>query len=577
MVMAKTIATMLVDALVEAGVKRIYGIVGDSLNPLTDAVRRDGRIQWVHVRHEEVGAFAAGAEAQLTGELVACAGSCGPGHLHLINGLYDCHRSGAPVLAIASHIPSSEIGTSYFQETHPERLFEECSHYCELITSPKQAPRVVQIAMQRAISQGGVSVIVLPGDVAGMEAVDGSTPAVARTHPLIQPAPDELQRLADLINTSKRVTIFGGIGCAAAHNELLALAERIKAPIAYAFRGKPFIEYDNPYAIGMTGLLGWGSAYETMHDSDLLLLLGTDFPYEAFMPTNCAIAQVDLRAERLGRRAKLDLGLCGDIKATIAALLPLLEQKTDAAHLEGAQRAYNHAIQKLQVYVTHGEAQTPIRPEFVAATINELAAEDAIFTLDTGTPNIWGARYLQASRERRILGSYNHGSMANAMPQAIGAALAYPGRQVVALAGDGGFVMLLGDLMTIMQYRLPVKIVVFNNSQLDFVALEMQQAGLVPFQTDLWNPNFAKLAESIGAYGVRIEDPKALRAGLSEALAAPGPAVVDVVVDQNALSLPPHISLGMAEGFALSMAKQVLQGRGEHVVETITHNLRLRP
>jgi pyruvate dehydrogenase (quinone) len=575
--MAKTIATMLVDALAQAGVKRIYGIVGDSLNPLTDAVRRDERIQWVHVRHEEAGAFAAGAEAQLTGELVVCAGSCGPGHVHLINGLYDCHRSGAPVLAIASHIPSSEIGTTYFQETHPERLFEECSHFCELITSPKQAPRIVQIAMQRAISQGGVSVIVLPGDVAGQDAADGPTPAVARTHPVIQPAPDELQRLAELINRSQRATIFGGIGCADARDELLALADRIKAPIAYAFRGKQFIEYDNPYAIGMTGLLGWGSAYETMHDSDLLLLLGTDFPYEAFIPTDCAIAQVDVRAERLGRRAKLELGLCGDVRATIAALLPLLDTKTDAAHLESAQRAYNQAIQKLQAYITHGEEHSPIRPEFVAATLNELAADNAIFTLDTGTPNIWGARYLQAARGRRIIGSFSHGSMANAMPQAIGAALAYPGRQVVALAGDGGFVMLLGDLMTIMQYRLPVKIVVFNNSQLDFVALEMQQAGLVPFQTDLWNPNFARLAESIGAYGIRIEDPKALRAGLSEALAAPGPAVIDIVVDQNALSLPPHVELGMAEGFALSMAKQVLEGRGENVIDTIAHNLRLRP
>jgi pyruvate dehydrogenase (quinone) len=575
--MARTVAAMLIEALIQAGVKRVYGIVGDSLNPITEAIRKDKRLQWVHVRHEEVAAFAAGAEAQLTDGLVVCAGSCGPGNLHLINGLYDCHRSGAPVLAIASHIPSSEIGTSYFQETHPEQLFAECSHYCELISSAKQAPRVLQSAMQHAISQGGVGVVVLPGDVAGQEMLDDYIPQVARSYPVTQPAASELQQLAQLINASKRVTIFGGIGCAAAHDEVVALAERIKAPVAYAFRGKAYLEYDNPYAIGMTGLLGWGAAYEAMHECDLLLLLGTDFPYEPFMPTNCKIVQLDLRPERLGRRARLEMGLCGDVKATLTALLPLLRGEQPASHLEKIRKAYHKAIEKQNTYVVHGEDQTPIRPEFVAATINELADKDAIFTLDTGTPNIWGARYLEAARNRRIIGSFTHGSMANAMPQALGAALTYPGRQVIALAGDGGFSMLLGDLITIVQYKLPIKIVVFNNGQLDFVDLEMQQAGLVPFQTDLWNPNFAKVAEAIGAYGIRIEDPKQLRLELSKAFDHEGPTLIDVVVDKNALSLPPHITLGMAEGFALSMAKQILEGQGSTVIDTIKNNLRLRP
>jgi pyruvate dehydrogenase (quinone) len=576
--MTQTIADMMVTALVQAGVQRIYGIVGDSLNPVSDALRRDGRIQWVHVRHEEVAAFAAGAESQLTGELVVCAGSCGPGNLHLINGLYDCHRSGARVLAIASHIPTSEIGTSYFQETHPTRLFAECSHYCELVTNPQQVAPVLQIAMQRAISQAGVSVLVLPGDVAGMPAPEAPWPmAIIRTNPQIRPAADELQQLADLINRSERITIYAGAGCAAARDELLALAEQIQAPIAYAFRGKQFLEYENPYAIGMTGLLGWGAAYDAMHSADLLLLLGTDFPYKAFLPTTCTIVQVDLRAEQLGRRARIDLGLCGDIRETLLAVAPLLTKKEQKHHLEQALRAHNQAIQKMQVYVTHGAEQKPIRPEYVAALVNELAAADAIFTVDTGTPNIWAARYIQSARRRRMLGSFSHGSMANAMPQAIGAALAFPGRQVIALAGDGGLSMLLGDLITIAQHQLPIKIIVFNNGQLDFVKLEMQQAGLIPWQTDLWNPNFAKVAEAIGMRGLRIEQPNELAAGLETALSTPGPVVVDIVVDGNALSLPPHITIGMIEGFALTMAKQVLEGQASEVIETITHNMRLRP
>jgi pyruvate dehydrogenase (quinone) len=573
---------MLVGTLAGAGVKRIYGIVGDSLNPLTDAVRRDGRIQWVHVRHEEAGAFAAGADAQLSGELVVCAGTSGPGNLHLINGLYDCQRSHAPVLAIASHIPSSEIGTGYFQETHPTLLFQECSHYCELIATPKQMPRVLQIAMQTAVSRRGVAVVVLPGDVSGLPAPDDALAhGVATPHPVVRPSDAELQQLAERLNQSQRVTIFAGAGCADAHDEVVALAAALKAPVAFAYHGKQFLEYDNPFTVGMTGLLGYGGAYQAMHECDLLLLLGTDFPYEAFLPTNVAVVQVDLRAERLGARSRLDLGLCGDIKATVTPLLPLLRprREDETAHLDAARREHERAMRKLDVYVEHVRERRPIHPEYLTATLNELAAPDAIFTADTGTPNIWAARYLRAARERRIFGSLSHGSMANALPQAIGAQLRYPGRQVIALAGDGGLSMLLGELITLAQYQLPVKVVVFDNGSLAFIDLEMQEAGFPPWQTDLHNPDFARMAEAmgIGILGVRIEQPGDMRDGLARALAHEGPAVIDVLVERDALALPPHITLGQAEGFALAMSKEVLLGRYADVADTVADNLRLRP
>jgi len=576
--MQRTVADMLVATLAGAGVKRIYGIVGDSLNPVTDAVRRDGRIQWVHVRHEEAGAFAAGAEAQLSGELVACAGTSGPGNLHLINGLYDCQRSHAPVLAIASHIPSSEIGTGYFQETHPTLLFQECSHYCELIATPKQMPRVLQIAMQTAVSRRGVAVVVLPGDVSGLPAPDGLLAhGLATPRPVVRPADAELQQLAERLNQSAAVTIFAGAGCADAHDEVVALAAALQAPVGFAYQGKQFIEYDNPFAVGMTGLLGYGGAYKAMHDCDLLLLLGTDFPYEAFLPAHAAVVQVDLRAERLGARSRLDLGLCGDIKATVAALLPLLREKRETAHLDAARREHALAMQKLDVYVEHVRERRPIHPEYLTATLNELAAPDAIFTADTGTPNIWAARYLRAARERRIIGSLSHGSMANALPQAIGAQLRYPGRQVIALSGDGGLSMLLGELITLTHYQLPVNVVVFDNGSLAFIDLEMKAAGFPPWQTDLHNPDFARMAEAMGILGVRIEHPGDVRDGLQRALAHDGPAVIDVLVEPNALALPPHITLGQAEGFALAMSKETLLGRYADVVDTIAANLRLRP
>jgi pyruvate dehydrogenase (quinone) len=573
--MPHRVADELIRRLAEAGVERIYGVVGDSLNPVTDALRLNSKVKWIHVRHEEAGAYAAGAEAQLTGKLASCGGSCGPGNLHLINGLFDAHRSNAPVLAIASHIPTSEIGTGYFQETHPEILFKECSHYCEMISNPKQFERVLHIAMQSALGKGGVSVIVLPGDVGGADMPAEGTPrSLVSRRPPIRPGEKDLARLAELINSSRKVALFCGIGCHNAHDEVVALAEKVKSPVAHTYRGKPFIDYDNPYDVGMTGLIGFGMAYEAIHECDLLILLGTDFPYDKFLPTKCKIAQIDVRVDNLGRRSRLDLGIWGDVRETLQALLPMLDAKTDREYLDAILRKHKEALRKINVYVNHVGTRTPMHPEPVAATLSEFAAPDAIFTADTGMCNVWSARHIKATKDRRIIGSFNHGSMANALPQSIGAQCAYPGRQVVALCGDGGFAMSLGDILTITQYNLPIKLVVFNNSALGMVKLEMETAGMPDFQTDLKNPNFAKLAEAIGIMGVRIENPADVTSGIKKALQHSGPALIDVVTDPNALSIPSHADLSQAVGFALAMGKLVLSGNIEEVVATIEGNIR---
>jgi len=571
----RTVAEELVAALAKAGVERLYGVVGDSLNPVTDAIRRSGKLGWVHVRHEETAAFAAGAEAQLSGRLAACAGSCGPGNLHLINGLFDAHRSYAPVLAIAAQIPSSEIGTSYFQETHPDQLFRECSHYCELVSHPGQMPRTAQMAMQYAISRRGVSVIALPGDVAAMPMPsEVFSHGVVTSRPLVRPSDADVARLADLLNGARAVTLFCGSGCAGAHDEVIALSEKLAAPVGYAFRGKEWVAYDNPNEVGMSGLLGAGAAYQAMHECDVLVLLGTDFPYDEFMPTRPKVAQVDIQSEHLGRRSRLDVGLCGDVRETISAVLPRLERKGDRTFLERMLAHHRDARRKLGVYVRHVGTRRPIHPEHVAAELDELASEDAVFTVDTGMCAVWAARYLRATRNRRLLGSFNHGSMANALPQAIGAQLRYPGRQVISMSGDGGFAMLMGDFLTLTQYDLPVKVIVFDNGALGMVKLEMEVGGLPDWGTDLKNPNFAKMADAVGVLGVRIEDPADVRAGLQRALAHPGPALVDVVTDPNALSLPPHLTVKQASGFALAMAKLTLSGHIDEVVDTIEGNLR---
>ncbi|MFI0732023.1 pyruvate dehydrogenase [Streptomyces sp. NPDC021225] len=575
----QTVAEQFVDLLARAGVRRLYGVVGDSLNPVVDAVRRNAAIDWIQVRHEESAAFAAGAEAQLTGRLAACAGSCGPGNLHLINGLYDAHRSMAPVLALASHIPSSEIGSGYFQETHPERLFAECSHYCELISSPRQMPRVPQTAIQHAIGRGGVSVVALPGDIAALPAPERAEEhALVTARPSVRPGDGEIEALARMVDAADRVTLFCGSGTAGAHAEVMAFAERVKSPVGHALRGKEWIQYDNPYDVGMSGLLGYGAAYEATHECDLLILLGTDFPYNAFLPDDVKIVQIDVRPEHLGRRSKLDLAVWGDVRETLSCLTPKVRAKSDRRFLDRMLKKHADALEGVvKAYTRRVDKHIPIHPEYVAAVLDEEAAADAVFTVDTGMCNVWAARYLTPNGRRRVIGSFTHGSMANAVPQAIGAQFLDRRRQVVSMSGDGGFAMLMGDFLTLVQYDLPVKVVLFNNSSLGMVELEMMVSGLPSYGTTNLNPDFAEIARAAGAYGERVEKPKHLRAALRSALRYKGPALVDVVTDPNALSIPPKIRAEMVTGFALSASKIVLDGGVGKMVQLARSNLRNLP
>jgi pyruvate dehydrogenase (quinone) len=570
----KNLAELLVDTLLAAGVKRVYGVAGDSLNGITEAIRTHESIKWIHVRHEETAAFAAGAEAHLTGNLAVCAGSCGPGNLHLINGLYDANRSRVPVLAIAAHIPSYEIGSRYFQETHPESIFRECSHYCELVSQAEQMPRVLEIAIQTALAKRGVAVIVLPGDVALREAINSKPrihfPEIATT---VRPSDEMLAKAAGILNESRKVTIFGGAGCADAHTELMQLAGKLKAPIVHALRGKEFIEYDNPFDVGMTGLLGFSSGYRAMMDCDTLLMLGTDFPYQQFYPEKATIIQVDIRGEQIGRRTKVDLGVVGDVKTTVRALLPNLTEKKDDQHLSSSIQHYQKTRKELDDLAVAEPGQKSIHPQYVAKVINELAAKDAIFTCDVGTPTIWAARYLEMNGKRRLLGSFSHGSMASALPQAIGAQLVFPDRQVITLSGDGGLAMLMGDLLSLRQLDLPVKLIVFDNSALGFVELEMKAAGILDFATELHNPNFAKMAEAAGVLGLKADVPEQVRPMLDQALSHPGPALVEVVVNRQELIVPPSVKLDQVMGFSLFMMKAVLNGRGDEVIDLLKTNL----
>ena len=578
--MAKqTVAEQFVDVLVRAGVQRLYGVVGDSLNPVVDAVRRNRSLEWVHVRHEETAAFAAGAEAQLTGRLAACAGSCGPGNLHLINGLYDAHRSMAPVLALASHIPSSEIGTTFFQETHPDRLFQECSHYSELISNPDQMPRVLQTAIQHAVGRGGVAVITLPGDIAARPAPQRSIEhAIVTRRPTVRPGDAEIDELARMVDAARRVTLFCGSGTAGAHDEVMAFAERVKSPIGHALRGKEWVQYDNRFDVGMSGLLGYGAAYEAMHECDLLVLLGTDFPYNAFLPDDVTIVQVDVRPEHLGRRSKLDLAVWGDTAETLRCLTPKVREKTDRAFLDRMLKKHSDALEGVvKAYTRKVDRHVPIHPEYVASVLDEVAADDAVFTVDTGMCNVWAARYLTPNGRRRVIGSFSHGSMANALAQAIGAQFLDRGRQVVSMSGDGGFTMLMGDFLTLVQYELPVKVVLFNNSSLGMVELEMMVEGLPAYGTTNRNPDFAAIARAAGAFGVRVEKPKQLRDALRGAFKHKGPALVDVVTDPHALSIPPKITGEQIGGFAMSMGRTVLDGGVGKMVQLARSNLRNVP
>ena len=573
--MAGTNADLIAEALKAAGVKRVYGVVGDSLNGITDSLMRQKAVEWVHVRHEEAAAFAAGAEAQLTGSLAVCAGSCGPGNLHLINGLYDCHRSRAPVLAIAAHIPSSEIGRNYFQETHPQNLFQECSHFCEMISSPSQLPGVLETAIRVAVAERGVSVVVIPGDVALAPAPANArlSPSLTPAAPLVRPQDRELDALAAMLNASSRTTLLCGRGCRGAHENLMLLAEALKSPIVHALGGKDAVEYDNPYDVGMTGLIGFSSGYHAMLDCDMLLMLGTDFPYRQFYPTEAKIAQVDLRAENLGRRCRIDLGLLGDVDATIAALLPRLNGGRARAHLDRCLAHYRNAREGLDELAVGRPGRKPIHPQFVAQTISELASDDAVFTCDVGTPTVWAARYLKMNGRRRLLGSLAHGSMANALPQAIGAQTAFPSRQVLSFSGDGGFAMLMGDFITLLQQKLPVKIIVFNNGALGFVELEMKANGFLETGVDLVNPNFSAIAEAAGMFGRRVEDPGDLAEAVKDMLAHDGPALLDVVTARQELVMPPKTDMAQAAGFGLWLMKAVMNGRGDEVIDLARTNL----
>jgi pyruvate dehydrogenase (quinone) len=570
----KTIAEVLVETLIAAGVKRIYGVVGDSLNAILEAIGRHKEIEWIHVRHEESAAFAAGAQAHLTGELAVCAGSCGPGNVHLVNGLFDCHRSRVPVLAIAAHIPSNEIGSNYFQETHPDHFFKDCSHYSVLVSQGSQMPRVLEIAIQTALAKQGVSVVAIPGDVA-MRQIPYRKPSasIKQVEPLLRPSESEVDMLASLLNKSKSVTILGGAGCAGAHGELMKMAEQLKAPIVTTLRGREHVEYDSPYDVGLTGLIGYSSGYRAMMECDTLLMLGTDFPYTQFYPEKATIIQVDRRGENLGRRTRLDLGLIGDVKATINAVLHKIETKTDDRHLKKSVAHYQDVRKGLNELAVGNPGRKPIHPQYVARMIDEIASEDAIFSCDVGTPTVWAARYLTMNGKRRLLGSFNHGSMANAMPQAIGAQLEFPDRQVVTLSGDGGLAMLLGDLLSMQQLKIPVKMVIFNNGALSFVELEMKAAGFLENGTKLVNPHFADLAKSAGVHGIRVEDPVDLEPALIEAFQHRGPALVDVLVNRMELSMPPTIKLDQAIGFNLWALKTVLNGRGNELIDLAVTNI----
>ncbi|RPE84920.1 pyruvate dehydrogenase (quinone) [Curtobacterium sp. PhB137] len=569
-----TVAENIVATLRKNDVARVYGLPGDSLNGFTDALRKDGTIRWEHVRHEEAAAFAASAEAELTGELAVCAGSCGPGNLHLVNGLFDANRSRVPVLAIAAHIPTAEIGSGYFQETHPQELFRECSVYVEYVADPTQMPRLLEIAMREAVEKRGVAVLVIPGDVLLAEAKDDRTTRIERTTPRIVPSEAELLRTAELLNGADNVTILAGAGVAGAHDEVIALAERLQAPIVHALRGKEHIEWDNPYDVGMTGLLGFASGYRAMEDADVVLMLGTDFPYQQFFPAKAKHVQVDIRGSQLGRRHPVDIGLVGTVKDTALALIPLLTGSHPTTHLDNALKHYRKTREKLDDLAVPAGRKKPLHPQYVARVLDRIAADDAVFIPDVGSPVVWASRYLTMNGKRRLIGSFVHGTMANAVPQAIGAQTAFPDRQVIALAGDGGLTMLLGELITIVQNKLPVKIVVFDNSSLNFVELEMKAAGFVNYGTELQNPDFATVAEAIGIKGFKVDVSDDFEDAMAAALAHDGPALVSVRANRQELSMPPAVTLEQAKGFTLYAIRTVLSGRGDELLDLASTNAR---
>jgi pyruvate dehydrogenase (quinone) len=571
--MSRTAADYMAEVLIQVGVERIYGVVGDSLNGFTDSLRRLKSIQWVHVRHEEGAAFAAGAEAHLTGKLAVCAGSCGPGNLHLINGLFEAHRNRVPMLAIAAHIPSTEIGIDYFQATHPESLFKDCSHFVELVSNPDQLPQILLRAIRVAVGRQGVAVVVIPGDVA-LQTLEKPVPRwLVPARPETRPSQRELDKLAELLDGSSRITILGGAGCAGEHDVVVELARKLKAPIVHALRGKEHLEFDNPYDVGMTGLLGFASGYHAMKSCDALLMLGTDFPYRQFFPQSARIAQIDIRPDALGNRCPLDIGVIGSVGDTVRALLPMIREKEDRSHLDRARDEYRKARADLDALAESGPDSKLIHPQYVNRLVSELASDDAIFTCDVGTPVAWAARYLKMNGRRRLVGSFSHGSMANAMLQAIGAQATFPKRQVISLSGDGGFTMMMGEFVTLIQMGLPIKVVVLNNGTLGFVELEMKASGFLDSGCDLKNPNFAAMAQAMGIKGVRVEKPQDLKSAVQEVLSHDGPALLDVVTARQELVMPPRTTLSDAHKFGLFMLKAVLDGRASQIVDLAKENL----
>ncbi len=531
------VADQVVDQLASAGVERLYGITGDSLNALTDAITRDGRIKFIHMRNEEAGAFAASAEAQLTGKLAVCAGSSGPGHIHLINGLYDAQRSNAPVLAIASTCASSVFGTGYFQETNPILLFSNCSVYNEMAVNPAQVPSMLHGAMQEAISRGGVGVVGLPADVITLDAVsDSASMLPSYTERLTDPSEEEVESAASLINEAKTIAVFAGYGAVDAADLLKEFADKVKAPVATTYKSQLELTRDMPNYVGHMGYLGMWSAEDAIAEADLILVVGTDFPYPGFFPTDKKIIQVDVRAERLGKRAKLQLGVRADSKRFMEALLPKVVSKSDETFLNKALDAWNEIQKKYAEPVNNPGTKGCIRPEYVIATLDRLADDDCVVTVDTGMNNVWTSHYLHAGRDRKMVGSFMHGSMANALPMAIGAKLACPDRQVISLSGDGGLAMLMGELLTIAQYKLPVKIFVADNRALAFVKWEMELAGYKPSEVNLDNPDFAQVAKAIGFQAETVTDPDDLEDAMKRWLQAESPALLSVTTDTDAAS-----------------------------------------
>lgn len=576
--MSHNFAQQLIKTLEAQGVKRIYGLVGDSLNPIVDAVRTSS-IEWVHVRNEEAGAFAAGADSLTTGELAVCAGSCGPGNTHLLQGLFDAHRNGAKVLALASHIPSRQIGSSFFQETHPEMIFNECSGYCEMVNSTEQGEVILHHAIQSTMAGNGVSVLVLPGDISKQDAADDlfTLSKISSPRTVLHPDPEEVGDLARAINEAETVTLFCGEGVKNAREQVFALAEKLNSPIGHTLLGKMHIQWGNKFDVGMSGLLGYGACHDAMHEADLLILLGTDFPYNDFLPTK-NVAQVDINGAHIGRRTRVSHPVTGDVGATIDALLPLIEEKPDRSFLDSMLKLHHKKLEYVVEAYTHGvKDKKPIHPEYIANLIDQLAADDAIFTIDTGMNNVWAARYITPNGKRQMIGSFKHGTMANAMPHAIGAQVANPDRQVIAFCGDGGIGMLLGELITVKLHELDTKLFVFNNSSLGMVKLEMLVEGMPEHQTDHGAVDYAGIAAAVGLSHVKIEDPAQAEQQIKQALLTPGPVLIDVVTDPNALSMPPEIDLEMLTGFAKAATRTVLDGGVGYMLEMAKSNLRNIP